>query len=153
MAYSVQSDLAKLITPAQLAQLTDDDGDGYADTPVISEGIAEADAEIDSYLGSRYTVPVPAPVPALLRNFSVAIALWKLYSRRGLSNDARRQAYQDAIAHLKLLADGRAQLPAAAGGEVASDAADYPEASTIESDREYTRGKKSDDSIGSLDNF
>ncbi len=152
MAYSAQTDIAKLLTPAQLVQLTDDNADGSADAAVIAEAIAEADAEIDGYLGSRYTVPV-SPVPTLLRNFSVAISLWKLYGRRSLANERRRQEYEDAIAKLKDLATGRMVLPATGGGEVASDGSDLPEASTMESDRLFTRGKRSDGSSGTLDSF
>lgn len=152
MAYSTQADIAKLLTPAQLVQLTDDNADGAADAAVITEAIAEADAEIDGYLGSRYTVPV-SPVPTLLRNFSVAISLWKLYGRRSLVNERRRQEYEDAIAKLKDLAAGRMVLPATGGGEVASDGSDLPEASTVESDRIFTRGTPSDGSSGTLDNF
>ena len=152
MSYCVQTDIAKLLTPAQLVQLTDDDANGVADAAPITEAIAEADAEIDGYLGSRYTVPV-SPVPALLRTFSVAISLWKLYGRRSISNERRRQEYEDAIAKLKDLAAGRMVLPATGGGEVASDGSDLPEASTVESDRVFSRGKASDGSSGTLDNF
>jgi phage gp36-like protein len=152
MAYCAQTDIEKLLTPAQLVQLTDDDANGVADAAPITEAIAQADAEIDGYLGSRYTVPV-SPVPTLLRNLSVAISIWKIYGRRSVSNERRRQEYEDAVAKLRDLAAGRMVLPAAGGGEVASDGSDLPEASTVESDRLFTRGKASDGSSGTLDNF
>jgi phage gp36-like protein len=152
LAYCAQTDIVKLLTPAQLVQLTDDDADGVADAAVIAEGIAQADAEIDGYLGSRYAVPV-SPVPALLRQLSVAISIWRLYSRRSFLNELRREDYDDSVARLKDLAAGRMVLPAVGGGEVASDGSDLPEASTVESDRLFTRGKASDTSSGSLDAF
>lgn len=152
MAYSTQADIAKLLTPAQLVQLTDDNADGVADAANVTEAIAQADAEIDGYLGSRYTVPV-SPVPALLRQLSVAISIWRLYSRRSVLNELRRKDYDDSVARLKDLATGRMVLPAAGGGEVASDGSDLPEASTVESDRAFSRGKASDGSSGTLDSF
>lgn len=153
VAYSTQSDVEKAgITPAQLVQLTDDNQDGLADADVLTENGAQADAEIDGYLGGRYTVPV-TPVPALIRNCSVAIRVWKLYGRRGMVNERRRQDYEDAVAKLKALATGTMVLPATGGGEVATDASDQPEASRSPEDRTFTIGKKSTGDVGSLDNF
>lgn len=153
MPYCAQSDIEKAgITPAQLVQLTDDDADGTADAAVITEAIAEADAGIDGYLGGRYTVPV-SPVPALLRQLSVAITAWKLYGRRALSNDRRQKDYDDAIAKLKDLAAGRMVLPAVGGGEVVSDGSDLPESTSSPDDRIFTTGRPSDDSQGTLDDL
>lgn len=152
MPYSTQADIEKLLTPAQLVQLTDDNQDGLADASILTEAIAQADAEIDGYLGSRYTVPV-SPVPALLRQLSVAISIWRLYGRRGLSNERREKDYDDAVTKLKALATGTMVLPATGGGEVASDTDDQPEASRSEDDRTFTIGKKSTGDVGSLDNF
>jgi phage gp36-like protein len=152
MSYSTQSDLAKLLSPAQLIQLTDDNADGAADADPITEAIAQADAEIDGYLGARYPVPV-SPVPDLLRTLSVAIATWKLYSRRSLLNDMRRTGYVDAIDTLKRLAAGTMVLPASGGGEVATDGSDLPAVSESTEDRLFTRGRTSTGTTGTLDQF
>lgn len=152
MAYSVQADLEKLLNPSVLVQLTDDDGDGLADTATITEAIAEADAEIDGYLGARYTIPV-SPVPPLLRQLSVAVSAWRLYSRRSLSNDRRRQDYDDAVAKLKALATGTMVLPATTSGEVATDGSDLPQIARTASDRTMTMGQDSTSDIGTLDNY
>jgi len=152
VAYSTQADIEKLLTPAQLVQLTDDNQDGLADATILTEAIAQADAEIDGYLGSRYPVPV-SPVPALLRQLSVAISIWRLYGRRGMTNERRRQDYEDAVAKLKALATGTMVLPATGGGEVATDASDQPEASRSSEDRTFTIGRKSTGDVGSLDGF
>ena len=152
MAYSVQTDIEKLITPEQLTQLADDDGDGYPEPGTVTEAIAQADAEIDSYLGARYSVPI-APVPALVRQLSLAVAVWRLSTRRGTIKEAWRQAYEDAVALLRRLASGEAVLPASGSGEVATDGSDAPEASTPASDRLYTTGKESAGTSGTLDRF
>ncbi len=152
MAYCAQADIEKLLTPAQLVQLTDDNADGVADAANITEAIAEADAEMDGYLGARYPVPV-SPVPALLRQLSVAISIWRLYSRRSVLNELRRKDYEDAVAKLRQLARGEMVLPATGGGEVATDGADVPASSSVDSDRVFSRGKASDGSVGTLDQF
>ena len=152
MSYSTQTDLQNLLTPAQLVQLTDDNQDGVVDTAPITEAIAEADAEIDGYLGARYPVPV-SPIPVLLKNLSVAIALWKLYSRRSKLNELRRKAYEDAKATLTNLSKGLMVLPAQGGGQVASSGGDSGIASTSPDDRIFTSGKDSDGSSGTMDTF
>jgi phage gp36-like protein len=153
MAYSTQANLesAGIIT-TQLVQLTDDNGDGVADAAVIAAVIAQADAEIDGYLGTRYTVPV-SPVPALVVQLSTAIAAWRLYGRRSLSNDHRSKDYDDAVATLKRLARGEMVLPAVGGGEVATDGADLPQASRTAEDRTFTLGRSSVGDPGTLDGF
>jgi phage gp36-like protein len=60
MAYCEQSDIEKLIPEQELAELTADTG-STPDAEVVTEAIAKADAEIDSYLGVVYTVPLSVP--------------------------------------------------------------------------------------------
>jgi phage gp36-like protein len=153
MAYCTQADIQSSgISSATLIQLTDDNADGVADVAVIAEAIAQADAEIDAYLGARYTIPV-TPVPALLRSLSVAVSGWKLYGHRGLDNERRRKDYDDAIATCKRLAKGEMILPDVTSGEVASDGSDLPEASTSTEDRVFSSGSPSAGTTGTLDGF
>ena len=79
---------------------------------VITEAIAKADAEIDSYLGMIYTVPLSV-APARVKALSEDISIYYLYLRRSTVPEARQKAYDDAIAFLKLLATGKVRLPAA----------------------------------------
>lgn len=148
MAYSTQADLEKSLTPAQLVQLTDDDRDGVPDAAVITEAIAQADGIIDSYLATRYTVPL-SPVQVVIRAASVSLAIWKIYGRRTILNEAVTEQYKATIAFLKALAEGKATLgvtPAPTASEEGG-----PAASREEDDRIFTI--KKDDVGGSLDNF
>jgi phage gp36-like protein len=114
MPYCTQSDIEKLIPVVELAELTTEIGD----TPnigVVTEAIAKADAEIDSYLGIITTVPMSVP-PARIRALSEDIAIYYLYMRRSIIPEARQKAYDDAIAFLQLLAAGKAVLPDDGGG-------------------------------------
>lgn len=152
MAYCAQTDLDKVLAPATFVQLADDDSDGIPDAAVVTEAIAQADAEIDGYLGARYTIPV-SPVPALLRQLSTAISVWRLYGHRRLANERARQDYDDAIKKLEAIAKGVMVLPATTSGEVATDGSDLPQADRTSTDRTMTLGKTSADEIGSLDNY
>lgn len=150
MAYSTQADIQKLLTPAQLVQLADDDGNGIADTAVLDEAIAQADATIDAYLASRIAVPI-SPVPAVVRSLSVDIAIWNIYSRRSIANELRKQRVDAAIAFLKAFADGKVTLgvtPAPAATEEGG-----PKATRAEGDRTFTIGRKTTGESGSLDNY
>ena len=53
MPYCAQNDIEKLIPVQELAELTTESG-STPDAEVITEAIAKADAEIDSYLGVIY---------------------------------------------------------------------------------------------------
>ena len=135
MAYSTQADILEQLDNTTLIQLTDDAGAGTVDADVVTRAIADADAEIDGYCGKRYDVPF-STVPAIIRKFSVAIAIKNLFARRRGAPDARRQDYEDAIAFLRDVSNGKATL-----GE--DDPADTPQSShtpEIESaDRIFSR--------------
>jgi phage gp36-like protein len=108
MAYAVLEDLVKMIPEEELAQLTAEAGDA-PDVGVVSEAIARADAEIDAYLAVRYQVPL-SPAPERVKALSVDLALYYLYSRRGVAPEVRRRGYEDAVAFLKMVATGQALI-------------------------------------------
>jgi len=117
MAYSTQSDIspAKLSTE-QLKQLTSEDGLSIV-ASVVTQAIEEADAEIDSYAGRRYVVPM-LPVPAKVKQLSVAIAVFKLFEKRastfaGEIPNAYRAMYDDAMRFLRDVASGKANIEGA----------------------------------------
>lgn len=109
MAYCTESDLAQVRTTDELRRLTDLNGDGVADTGVVSAAIAWADSRIDSYVGKRYTVPL-ASTPDTIRDCSVVIAIYRLYANRQSVDDTIRKDYDDAITWLKDIAAGKATL-------------------------------------------
>ena len=74
---------------------------------MVENAIDKAAAEINSYLGVRYPLPLAA-APAQLRNLAVDMALYHLYSRRSIMPPVRRQKYEAAVAFLKQVAAGQA---------------------------------------------
>lgn len=111
MAYCTESDLLSLIPKKELAELTTDSGD-LPDSQVVAEAIDRADAEIDAYLGSRYTLPL-TPVPDQVKGLSMDMALYHLYSRRSLAPPVRRQKYEAGLNFLKQIAAGEAVVEGA----------------------------------------
>jgi len=128
MAYCSQTDIEKLIPVEELAELTAESGE-TPDSDIVSECIALADAEIDSYLAVRYTLPLSA-TPARIKALSADMAIYHLYSRRDHFPEVRRQKYEDAVAFLKAVAKGQAEIIGADGIEITSGAATIVEISS-----------------------
>lgn len=128
MAYCTQDDLLKLVPEAEMAQLSAELGN-TPDAAVVTEVIARADAEIDAYLAVRYQLPL-AETPPRVKFLSVDLALFHLYSRRSVAPEVRQQKRDEAVAFLKLVAAGKAEIIGAAGVEVPGDAQDVTEISS-----------------------
>jgi len=149
MAYSTKIDMLEKIEEDVLIQLTDDDDAGVVDEGKVTRAIADADAEIDSYCGTKYDVPF-STVPVMIRKMSVDIAIYNLYARRRGAPEDRKERYDDAISFLKDISKGIASL---GGDGPSADDDSGPEATTVKSDRVFSRGRASDSSTGSLDNY
>jgi len=109
MPYSTLEDILEQLDEDTLVGLSDDQDTGQIDESVVNRAISDADAEIDSYCGSRYSVPL-SPVPPIIRKISVDIAIYNLFSRRDAPPEERRNRYKDAVEFLKQVAMGRASL-------------------------------------------
>lgn len=149
MAYCTQTDLLEQISSDILVQLTDDADAGTIDTDAIDRAIADADAEINSYCGTKYDVPFTT-VPVMVRKLSVDITVYNLYARRRGAPEDRKARYDDAIRFLKDVAKGIGTLGVStpAAGDDSG-----PEATTVKSDRIFSQGRASDSSVGTLDNY
>lgn len=75
---------------------------------VLSRAIADADAEIDGFVGARYALPLPDPVPPVLVPIACDIARYRLYD--DAVPEIVRQRYEDAVSRLKDIAAGRLTL-------------------------------------------
>jgi len=113
MAYCLSADVQASLDERVLLWLTNDnDAATTVDTDIIDEAIRDADATIDAYCRKRYTVPFD-PVPDKVRALSRTIAIYTLYSRKGINDGPEqtvRDNYKDAIAFLKDVSAGRAEI-------------------------------------------
>lgn len=149
MSYSAKTDILEQLDEDILIQLTDDADAGSVDDDAVTRAIANADAVIDGYCGTRYDVPF-STTPDIVRMWSVDIAIYNLYGRRRGAPDDVAKRNGDAIAALKDVANGKFTL---AGTTPASDSDFGPEATTSKDDRIFTTGRDSDGTTGSLDNY
>lgn len=112
MPYASQDDLIRRYGDAFI-QLADRDRDGVADAAVVDLALADADAEIDGWLASRYPVPV-SPAPERLRGLAADIAWYRLHGGDADDKSPARVAYLDAVSYLRRVAEGSADLPGTA---------------------------------------
>jgi phage gp36-like protein len=148
MPYSIKSDIQKEISDQELIGLTDDEGTGVMNDGRITEAIAGADALIDSYCGAIAEVPFTT-VPAIIKHYSITIAIYFLFLRRSQIPEARKKSYDDAIAHLKDISKGIAVI----GVQTTADFNEQVKTDRTSEDRKMTMGKDSDGSSGTLDNY
>ena len=104
MSYSTINDLIARYGEAELIQLTDTTQSGTYDAAVVQQALDDADSIVNSYLAARVTVPLSAPIPGVVVIQSAKIARWFLWKDR--RSDAVMQDYNDAIAWLKMVAQG-----------------------------------------------
>lgn len=109
MAYCTQSDILERLPEETLIQLTDDAEVGQVEASVVARAIADADAEIDGYLGARHAVPL-SPAPPLVAKIAVELAIYHLFSRRGGAPEEWRQRYEDNRRLLESVAKGLVSL-------------------------------------------
>lgn len=140
MAYSNVDDIKKFLPEDALVQLTDDEGLGSVNQARVEEAINQADAEINSYIGGRYGVPLSA-VPDAVRKLSVDIAVYNLYSRTVQElPEARKERYRNAVRQLEGMSKGLVSLGVNLAPSVQADAVGA-ETSTETDGRVFDRDK------------
>lgn len=108
MAYATQADIVTLYGDDALV-VADRDGDGLPDAAAVARALDHASAEIDTHLAARYPLPL-ASVPMMLTSWAVDIAVYRLALSADVLSDEHRRRYEDALAGLKRVAEGKAAL-------------------------------------------
>lgn len=123
--YATVTDLNKRITQDELIRLTDEADSGQVNTATIEAALEAAAVEIDSYLASRYSLPLTDPQP-LLATLAVDIAIWNLYSLddSGVPEN-RKDRYREAVKTLERLSTGKQTLGGEEKAAAGSSAAVY----------------------------
>ena len=125
MTYATESDLVERFGFEELAQRTNRVDGSSIDTVVLGRALADADAEINGYLATRYSLPLSS-TPAVLVRLAADMARYQLCADK--VPESVRQRYVDAVLVLKRLATGEVQLagitaaPATGGAGNAVDA-------------------------------
>lgn len=150
MAYCTLDEIRKMLPEQTMVQLTDDeyvkpvtidpaDPACIAIIGRIDESIAAADAIIDGYCSTRYSVPF-SPVPSLINKYSIELAIYYLYSRRTIPEDIKDR-YTSVIARLKEIGKGDFSLGVTPEPDTSAVAGNYGESNKPVNDRVFTRPK------------
>lgn len=108
MSYATSQDIADRYGQGVLDAI-DRDGNGQPDQAAIDKALADASAEIDTYLAERYTLPL-ATVPDVLKRLCVEMALYRLVREGTAAAEDYRLRYEDATRLLRDIATGKAAL-------------------------------------------
>jgi len=113
MSYATAIDMKARFKESELIQLTDFQHDGTISDSVLEAALSDAHAEVDSFIGSRYPLPL-ATIPENLTRLVCSIARYRLY--KDSAPEHVRKLYEDAVGWLKSLANGTVSL-----GQVVED--------------------------------
>lgn len=137
MTYATRQAFEASFSAAELTQLETGRSGAFDQTA------KDADGEINSYLSTRYSVPV-SPAPKRLIAVALDIARYRLYD--DAAPEQVNDRYDRAVAWLRDIAAGRAALTDDAGTPIAP--ADEPTAGPVApytAGRRLTFGKKFED--------
>jgi phage gp36-like protein len=131
MSYCLKADLEAALTADKLSRLAQNaTGDPESDINAnITKAITKADSEINLFVGSHYTIPLPE-VPDIIKQISVELAICNLKKKKDLVDDDYEKRYKWAKDLLKDIAANKVTLDL---GEDAEDE-DYPEDVILNSD-------------------
>ncbi|WP_028470036.1 gp436 family protein [Neptunomonas japonica] len=106
--YAVKTDMLTRFGEEELILLTDHDADaGVINDAMLNQALADASAEIDGYLGGRYTLPLPN-IPAVLVRISCDITRYLLHDEH--APDRIKERYDGAVSFLNKLGNGSISL-------------------------------------------
>jgi phage gp36-like protein len=136
--YAAQADMVARFGERELVELTDtgDVRTGEINAAILAQALADADATINGYIGSRYQLPL-ATVPQLLVVIACDIARYRLMSDR--PTDEVRQRREDAVSWLDKIAQGKYTLGLDAGNNETPEGDDGPQ--VVQSGRHLQPGE------------
>lgn len=120
--YATLDDLIERAGLKSIQDTADRDKDGVPDPDVIASALATAEAEINGYVATKYTLPF-VEVPALVKNWTVSLAIFYLY--RSKRTELVKEDYDNAISQLQDVAAGKITLPQASGETPALSSGTY----------------------------
>ena len=114
MPYCTQDDLIDAYGEEELKRTQPLDDLGVdpviLDTAAVASAIQSATDEINTYVMTRYRLPLGDTEAALLKRRCIDIAMYYLAHCPAGENDTRRRRYEDAVEWLTMLAEGKVLL-------------------------------------------
>jgi hypothetical protein len=154
--YADVSDIEGAVSKDLLIQMTDDEGNGQINTPIVSAAIRRSEGIVNAALAeASYTIPVATPLVSgteIIFGATVWLAICDVSSRRGIIPEDYRFWCDFYTARLDALARGELNLPLPT-----ADIND-PRSTTLGQAKIFTRTKtdnagtvRNPDEAGSLD--
>lgn len=110
MPYCDSYDILQILPEIELIQLTDDTNTSI-NYDVLNAAISFSDTTINSYLRSRYTLPL-SEIPELIKVFAIDLTIYRLHSRRMIREmpESILNSYKTVIAELGKIQKGIVSL-------------------------------------------
>jgi phage gp36-like protein len=109
MAYAAIGDVLSRYKP--ITTMVGTHANDITSVEISSQFIADAESFVDAYIGSRYTVPLTAPVPALITQVTADLAIFNLAAEKlPRVPDFMQPRYDRALRTLEMLRDGKMTL-------------------------------------------
>lgn len=115
MAYLTVEELKARFGEREIELLLDRDANGLPDAGTADAAIADASGEVDTILGGRY--PIPLPATAWIKTQVADLARFRLYDQQ--APEAVTQRREGALRALRDVASGRGILLDSSGQPVA----------------------------------
>lgn len=113
--YATADDMVRKFGRNEVLSLADPQDTGEIDQDILLGALTDASAEIDTYLGGRYRLPLD-PMPPHLATICCNIARYMLTGDERLETSAIGERYKAAVRYLELVASGKVTLGPAEDG-------------------------------------
>lgn len=112
MPYIDKKELFKRVPADIVGILSNDQGDSEPVDKIILEAIEDAQAYIDGFLGSLYTVPLTGTIPQLILSIHCDLAAYFLYTRKYREEipDAVQARYDRSVDMLERISKGKVRI-------------------------------------------
>ena len=111
--YATVEDLVSLFGEREVITLSTKKKGNAIDREALETAIGYASSEVDSYLASRYAVPLADPVPPVVMMVTADIVRYRLTTGDVSEKDPIITRYKSTVAWLKDVASGVVSLPCA----------------------------------------
>lgn len=110
MTYLTQQQYETWFSEAELIQLTDRENAGVVDVSVFDEAVDRASKRIDSYINSRYSLPLSVTLIGNSPISDMCGVITRYLLNKNCVNEELQARYEDAVKWLKDISAGRVSL-------------------------------------------
>ena len=144
--YVTQAELTtRMGTPLLVGLTNADQTASTIDTDALDQAIADAESELNGYIGQQYTLPLTGSLPAIVKSLARRLAVYHVYQLSpGTAPEGVQADYDRAIKTCLNIASGKLSLGLDTTG-AADDTADSPRSTVVHGGnaRRLTRSKMS----------